>query len=469
MPVERKIFAGARLKRLRQRLGRSQTQMAADLGLSASYLNLIERNQRPLTVQVLLKLSRVYGIDVTEISREEGQGAFEALKEVFSDPLLAGEIASPAELHDMAETAPNAARGVTRLHQAWREALMRLADLSHRMAESGKAPPETAARLPFDRAVSYFEQSGPHYPELEAAAEELAEQLSPRDDSSQALKSHLRDACGIDVRILPGHVMPVEQCRFDRHSQRLFISERVPLLDRPFLLARQVALSGHRDLLERLTGAAGLMETEAARICRIGFATRLAEAILAPAGRLAAAARELRLDLIRLSARFQLRPSRIMARIAAIGDGREMPAAFTIVLDASGGTLSRSQGAGFPFPRFGPLCARLPLFDEVSPGQPVHAEIVLPDERAFLVVAIAEHGAWSPGLPAPRRLALIGWRREDAAGFAAGWPALSVRPIGVTCRLCERLDCAHRVHPPVAVPAALLDSVVGPSDYELAG
>ncbi|MDQ3560678.1 MAG: helix-turn-helix domain-containing protein, partial [Pseudomonadota bacterium] len=107
MPVERKIFAGARLKRLRQRLGRSQTRMAADLGLSASYLNLIERNQRPLTVQVLLKLSRVYGIDVTEISREEGQGAFEALKEVFSDPLLAGEIASPAELHDMAEAAPN--------------------------------------------------------------------------------------------------------------------------------------------------------------------------------------------------------------------------------------------------------------------------------------------------------------------------------------------------------------------------
>src|SRR5882672_1400617 len=121
--TERKIFAGTRLRRLRMRLGLSQTQMAAEIGVSPSYLNLIERNQRPLTVQVLLKLSGIYGIDVAELSGDDGAGTVEALKEVFADPLLAGEIASPTELSEFVEAAPNAARGVTRLFQAYSAAL----------------------------------------------------------------------------------------------------------------------------------------------------------------------------------------------------------------------------------------------------------------------------------------------------------------------------------------------------------
>jgi predicted transcriptional regulator len=46
---------------------------------------------------------------------------------------------------------------------------------------------------------------------------------------------------------------------------------------------------------------------------------------------------------------------------------------------------------------------------------------------------------------------------------------LPIRGIGVTCRLCERLDCGHRMHPPITRPAGLHDHVVGPSDYELVG
>ena len=62
--TERKIFAGARLRRIRNSLKLTQTAMAQALEISPSYLNLIERNQRPLTVQLLLKLSSVYKVDL---------------------------------------------------------------------------------------------------------------------------------------------------------------------------------------------------------------------------------------------------------------------------------------------------------------------------------------------------------------------------------------------------------------------
>ena len=469
--AERKIFAGGRVKRFRLKLGLSQTQMAAELGLSPSYLNLIERNQRPLTVQVLLKLSQVYAVDMAQFADGQAAGLTDALKEVFADPLLAGEIASPAELADLSETAPNAARGALRLHAAYREAQERLSHLSALLA-GADGPGDGAdrlTRLPAVGAADYFEEAGAWFAEIEATAEEIAARLQPRDHPAEALRAHLREHFGVEVRILPGHVMPVEQARYDRHSRRLFVSEQVPLLERPLLYARQLALLGCRDLVERMAARSGLTEAESLRMCRAGFAHRLAAAILAPAGRMTEAAREARLDILRLSGRFALRPLRVMARLAAIGAaGGELPPAFMVVLDASGGVLLRIPGAGFSFPRFGPLCSRLPLFDALTPGRLASAVLVLPDETSFTALALAEDGPWTPGLAPPRRLALIGWRRDEAARFTGEWPG-PTRPVGVTCRLCERLDCAHRLAPPVTRPAAFHEHVAGPSDCELIG
>src|SRR5690242_7786999 len=56
MPADsgKKLFVGPRFRRIRQQLGLSQTQIAEGLGISPSYINLIERNQRPVTAQILL-------------------------------------------------------------------------------------------------------------------------------------------------------------------------------------------------------------------------------------------------------------------------------------------------------------------------------------------------------------------------------------------------------------------------------
>ena len=62
--ADRKLFLGGRLKRLRRDLALTQTAMAADLGVSPSYLNHIERNQRPVSAQLLLRLADTYDVDL---------------------------------------------------------------------------------------------------------------------------------------------------------------------------------------------------------------------------------------------------------------------------------------------------------------------------------------------------------------------------------------------------------------------
>lgn len=89
--AEQKIFAGPRIRRIRNQKGLTQTAMAEGLGISPSYLNLIERNQRPLTVQLILKLASVYKVEPDEL-QGEARGSISALREVFTDPLLAGEL-----------------------------------------------------------------------------------------------------------------------------------------------------------------------------------------------------------------------------------------------------------------------------------------------------------------------------------------------------------------------------------------
>ncbi|MDP1171554.1 helix-turn-helix domain-containing protein, partial [Klebsiella pneumoniae] len=67
----RKLFVGPRVRRLREQLGWNQTQLAARLELSLSYVSQIETNQRPVTAAVLLKLAEVFGGDVAQFSEEQ--------------------------------------------------------------------------------------------------------------------------------------------------------------------------------------------------------------------------------------------------------------------------------------------------------------------------------------------------------------------------------------------------------------
>ena len=382
-------------------------------------------------------------------------------------PLMAGEIASPAELSEFADAAPNAARATQRLYAAWRESLERLSDLSHRMTSAGDGVAEIPGRLPGATAAAWFEQAGAWFPEIESAAEDLSANFSRRDDPGQALRAHLRDAFGIDVRILPRHVMPVEQARYDRHSQRLFLSESVPSPERPFLLARQAALSGFRDLLDRSVAAAGLADAEAARICR-WIRQPARAAILAPAGRLAEAAREPGSDVVRLGERFGLRPIRVMVRLAAPAPRAAVSRLLSDCPRRFGRRAFAHPGSGIPLPALRSVLCPAAAF-RCAPGRPAAGHgarcfrTIPPSPRSQL----AEEGisfaraAIAAAVSPPRLAARRGERPHSGL---AGAP---IRPIGVTCRLCERAECAHRLYPTVTRPAAFQEHVVGPSDYEL--
>ncbi len=118
----RKLFVGPRFRRVRRQLGLSQTQMAEGLGISPSYVNLIERNQRPVSAQILLRMAETYDLDLRDLAAGEDNRAFAELNEIFSDPLFRQIELPKQELRDLAELCPGVTHAMQRLYAAYVEA-----------------------------------------------------------------------------------------------------------------------------------------------------------------------------------------------------------------------------------------------------------------------------------------------------------------------------------------------------------
>src|SRR5580765_7525887 len=89
MVDSRPLYLGPRLKRLRRELGLTQQTMAEDLEISPSYVALLERNQRPLTAPLLVRLARTYRLDIDDLAAEEGEDYARRIGDVLRDPIFA--------------------------------------------------------------------------------------------------------------------------------------------------------------------------------------------------------------------------------------------------------------------------------------------------------------------------------------------------------------------------------------------
>src|SRR6202000_2551282 len=118
----KKLFVGPRFRRIRQQLGLSQTQIAEGLSISPSYINLIERNQRPVTAQILLRLAEAYDLDLRDLATADEDRFFAELNEIFSDPLFRQIDLPKQELRDLAELCPGVTHALQRLYAAYTEA-----------------------------------------------------------------------------------------------------------------------------------------------------------------------------------------------------------------------------------------------------------------------------------------------------------------------------------------------------------
>ncbi|MBX9663602.1 short-chain fatty acyl-CoA regulator family protein [Novosphingobium sp.] len=441
----RPLYLGPRLKRLRRELGLTQAVMADDLAISPSYIALLERNQRPLTADLLLRLAKAYKLDVSELAADERDDYARRLSDVLKDPIFA-EIDLPAlEVADVATSYPGVTEAMLRLHTAYMREQQALA--SYRGgAGSDAADPLAEARRFVAHRRNYF-------PALDSKAEALAEEIEKLGGLQEGgLAEYLRGQ-GLRVRLMPADIMMDALRRYDRHAEQLLIDETLGPQARRWQMALHIAYTALRSEIAALVRGASFSSETAAQLVRRALAAYGAAALIMPYDRFARAVDARAYDIEALSGQFGASFEQVAHRLTTLNrPGQERVPFFFIRVDAAGNVSKRLDGAGFPFAAHGGGCPLWSLHDCFRrPGEVLTQWLELPGgERFFSVARSVTSGGGGHGKPAVLRAIALGCTAEHASKliYARGeQPAPT--PIGVTCRLCNRATCTARAEPPL--------------------
>jgi hypothetical protein len=469
---QKKLFLGARLKRLRRDLGVTQTRMAEDLGVSPSYLNLLERNQRPVTAQVLLRLAEAYDLDLRSLSADAEGGGATGLGEVFADQMFRDLGIARHELTEVAENAPGVAEGVVRLYQAFL-ASRRLGDLG------GLPRPEDMGAggvvTPSDWVRDYIQGQKNYFAELEDAADALAGELDPQDFAVSA-RERLAQRHRIEVRVVPIDVLPDSLRRYDHHRKRLFISEVLTGSGRAFALAYQLALLEQTELLAAMVTRARAPDRPTQSLLRVSLANYLAAAILMPYRAFQEAAERTAYDIELLGARFGVSFEQACHRLTTLArpGARGVPF-FMLRVDAAGNISKRFASAAFPFSRFGGACPRWNIHTCFkTPGRVVTQVVETLDGARYFTLARTVRRAAAAYASEESDLAVgLGCELKYAPRlvYARGLDLAEPMAVGIgpACRLCERPNCPQRAAEPINRTLTVDDFNKSVSPYPFSG
>ncbi|MEW1632750.1 short-chain fatty acyl-CoA regulator family protein [Streptomyces sp. NPDC093801] len=442
-----KTYAGARLRRLREERRMSQAELARVLAISPSYLNQMEHDSRPLTVPVLLRLTEAFGVDPGFFSERDTSRLVADLREA-----LAGEIAgarvSSSDLAELATRMPAVASVLLDLGRRSQLLAERLADTA-----DGRDGGPAAPRSPHEEIREFFYRRQNYLHDTDVAAEGLAREMGIRPgEVVRLLSKRLADHHGIRLTSDSDRLH-----HFDAGTRVLHLSGRLRPGQQAFRIATQLALLEHGDELDRLAAEDFDPGSPAHSLARIGIANYFAAALILPYRAFHTAAEEFRYDIERLTDHFGLGYETVCHRLSTLQRPRLRGVPFSFVrVDRAGNMSKRQSATGFHFSRAGGTCPLWNVYEAFAAPSRIHVQVAaMPDGQRYLWTARAvtrHRGGWGE----PGKTFAIGLgceiRHASRLVYSDGLDldnASAATPIGMGCRLCERLDCPQRAVPPL--------------------
>lgn len=464
-----KTFIGPKLRQLRRERNQTQAEMAKALGVSASYVNLLENNQRSLSVQLLMAISASYGVDWQDLTQDDTARVVTDLRSAIMDPLFGEKKPDLQELRSAADHAPVLAEQFLHLYQSHRSALEKIMQL-------GKTTAGDALLESSPEAVIYdfFRNHSNHFPVLERLALASGAADAALENHFEIMRQHLKSKHGVDVKMLPISEETDALRNFDEGKREILLSQALDHVNRVFQLAHMIALIEHGDVLDDLVKSSSITSSAGRDRLRVELANYYAAAYLMPYDAFLKEAERSRYNIDRMAAAFGVSFEQAAHRLTTLQrDGARGIPFFLLRIDKAGNVTKRFNSTSFPLAEHGGACPVWNIHEAFyTPDSIIKQFVETPDgERFFTISRTVHRPLLADGAQDHRLTVALGCalKHVDALGYADGFKfdgdGMFSR-IGINCHLCPRQACSQRAHQSLFVELPIDPNSRGYTRYE---
>ncbi len=447
---------GPKIKAFRRKLGIQANKLADQLGISPSYLNLIEGGKRKIDGDLLLKVCQELKIELSDLAVKSDLNLVNNISELLDDQLFEDlDILGP-EIKDLVNTNPKIARALIKLGDNFKQ---KDHDIVNRVENlSGKIIDSRKAAFPGEIVSDFLQENKNYFPKLEDFANSVFEKIQVNNRATYiALCDFLKKEFGILVKdVLPEEGKPFSKI-FNRNKKELLLSDYVALETKKLYVSSQIAHEGAiKDINEYLSKFTFPSE-ESKKLTKVALLNYCGAAILMPYKLFHAECMKNKYDLELLQNTFATTFEQIAHRVTCLQDPKLLGIPFHFLrVDIAGNISKRFSLSGIEIPRYGGACPRWNVYSAFTRPGVIQAAVskMSNGEKYVCIAKTVEKGVGRFGEAKSILSIGLGCEAKYAKDFVYT-ENLNINekkteiPIGVSCRTCDRLDCSQRAFPPL--------------------
>jgi len=447
---------GPKIKAFRRQLGLQANKLSEQLGISPSYLNLIESGKRKIDGDLLLKVCEELKIELTDLTNKSDLNLANNLSELLGDELFEDlDILGP-EVQDLVNTNPKIARALIKLgdnyKQKGQEIVSKVENISGKIIDGRKTS------FPGEVVSDFLQENKNYFSKLEKFADDIFNRIQINNRATyMALCDFLKTEYGVKVKdVLPEDGKPFSKIYY-KSRKELHLSDYVALETKKLYAAAQIAQEGAMVVIENYLSEFKFPSEESKKLTKVALLNYCGAAILMPYKLFHQECMKQKYDLELLQNTFACTFEQIAHRVTCLQDPKLPGIPFHFLrVDVAGNISKRFSLSGIEIPRYGGACPRWNVYSAFSRPGVIQAAVskMSNGEKYVCIARTVEKGVGRYGKKKSILSIGLGCQAKYAKDFVYT-ENLDLNdkkteiPIGVSCRTCDRLDCSQRAFPPL--------------------
>ena len=447
---------GPKIKAFRRQVGLQANKLAEQVGISPSYLNLIEGGKRKIDGDLIIKICKELRIELSDLTSKADINLENSITELLGDEIFDDlDIVGP-EVKDLVNTNPKIAKALVKLGDNFKrkdhDIINRVENISGKIIDSRKAS------FPGEVVSDFLQENKNYFPKLEEFANNIFAKIQLNNRATyMALCDFLKKEYKISVKdVVPKEGKSFSKI-FDKEKRELWLSDYVALETKKLYAAAQIAHEGAINEINNYLSKFSFPTEESKKLTQVALLNYCGAAILMPYADFHRECIKQKYDLELLQNTFATTFEQIAHRVTSLQDPKLPGIPFHFLrVDIAGNISKRFSLSGIEIPRYGGACARWNVYSAFTrPGKIQAAVSKMSNGEKYVCIArTVEKGVGRFGENKSILSIGLGCEAKYAKDFVYT-ENLNINdkkteiPIGVSCRTCDRLDCSQRAFPPL--------------------